>query len=105
MAENEEFTTQIKYFVSFGAGGRQAMVGETLRVKLRARGTHILWFHTDVFTELLHGLWIDHFVGAGVLLEPSQALLIGEELLSTTNGITDLRAGETTTHTKRFKMT
>lgn len=62
--------------------------------------THILWFHTNVFTELLHGLRTDHFIDAGILMEPGQALLIGEQLVRDRPGTTDLRSCDTTTQRK-----
>lgn len=68
---------------------------------MRAEGTHIFWFHTNVFTELLHGLRADHFVGSSVLKKPGQAFLIGEQLLCDRLGTTDLRSGETTRQTHK----
>lgn len=62
--------------------------------------THILWFHTNVLTELLHGLWTNYFIGTSILMKPGQALLIGEQLVSDRPGTTDLRSCETTTHGK-----
>lgn len=60
--------------------------------------TYILRFHTDVFTELLHGLWADHIIRAGVLVEPGQTLLTGEEFVSTDcPRTTDRWPGETAT--------
>lgn len=70
-------------------------------------GTHILWFHANIFTELLHRLRTDHLVGAGVLVEPAQALFTGERLLSVDRSCTtDLRSGETTNKQllKRLKI-
>lgn len=69
----------------------------------RRGGAHILRFHTDVLTELLHGVRADYLVGAGVRLEPRQALLVGEELLSGDRPrASHLRSGETATHTHQI---
>lgn len=68
--------------------------------------THILWFHTNVFTELFHGFWTDHLVGAGILQEPGQALLTGEGFLGADElRTTDLRSSETATKSSVLKST
>ena len=60
--------------------------------------THILWFHTDIFTEPLHGLWIHHLVGTSVLVEPGQALPAGEQFVAADRPRpADLRSSETAT--------
>lgn len=74
---------------------------EWLRVKLL---TYILWFHADVLTELLHGLWAEHLVGGSVLVEPGKALLTGKGLVSVDWPRTaDQRSGKTSAQTKHFK--
>lgn len=68
--------------------------------------THILWFHTNVFTELFHGIWTDHLVRAGIPQEPGQALLTGEGFLGADElRTTDLRSSETATKSSVLKST